>query len=105
MLLYCTQQLALRRNLNQKQNLTAAHDKSTAWLGLGSAVPVLFNQIRTPADIFGTTCILLYLGGLFVLGITMPILFTVGQLSNDADRFLNLTSYLPSVDLGRSVSL
>ncbi|KAI0692392.1 hypothetical protein BC835DRAFT_1416597 [Cytidiella melzeri] len=44
LLLWFTQKLALRRNLHKKQRLTAIHDQATAWLGLGSAIPVLLTQ-------------------------------------------------------------
>jgi hypothetical protein len=43
-MLVTTQQLALRRNLVQQQTLTATHDKSAAWNGLGSALLSIWRQ-------------------------------------------------------------
>ncbi|KAI0093544.1 hypothetical protein BDY19DRAFT_917541 [Irpex rosettiformis] len=97
LLLYYTQKLALRRNLHKKQKLTAIHDQATAWLGLGSAFPVLWDQFSTCVSPFYVVCIFLYLVGLFILGITMPILFSVGAVFNDEARYLNITTYLSDV--------
>ena len=97
LLLWYTQKLALRRNLHKKQQLTAIHDQATAWLGLGSAIPVLFDQFSTWVSPFYVVCIFLYLAAIFVLGITMPILFTVGVVFNDEARYLNITTYLADV--------
>ena len=97
MLLYYTQKLALRRNLHKKQKLTAIHDQATAWLGLGSAIPVLWDQFSTLVSPFYVICIFLYLAALFVLGITMPILLSVGVVFNNEARYLNITTYLADV--------
>ncbi|KAI0341801.1 hypothetical protein BDW22DRAFT_1358676 [Trametopsis cervina] len=97
LLLYYTQLLALRRNLHEPQMLTAVHDQATAWLGLGSAIPVLWNQFHACISPFYVICIFLYLAALFVLGVTMPSLFSVGVVFNNEARYLNITTYLSDV--------
>lgn len=39
-----TQRLALRSDLYNQETLTAMHDKSAAWLGLGAASTAIVNQ-------------------------------------------------------------
>ncbi|KAF9467098.1 hypothetical protein BDZ94DRAFT_1305594 [Collybia nuda] len=77
LLIYFTQQLSLRRNLSIKQTLTATHDKSTAWTGLGSALVSLFSQINLPASLGGVAIITLYLLGVATLKVSTPSLFAV----------------------------
>jgi hypothetical protein len=79
------------------QPLTAIHDQATAWLGLGSSIPVLWDQWSTSASPFLALFIFLYLFALFVLGITMPLLLSVGAVFSNEARYLNITSYLGDV--------
>ena len=72
-----TQRLALRRDLNTRQTLTAVHDKTAAWLGLGSALSSLHAQARLPAAVGGVFCITTYLSCIFALHISIPGLFHV----------------------------
>jgi hypothetical protein len=67
--------LALRDILLQRQALTATHDQSTAWTGLGSALLVVWRQFRIPASVFGTLLISIYLIGISILHISTPSLF------------------------------
>lgn len=41
--------------------------------------------------------ILAYLFGLFILGITMPLLLDIGFVYDNNDRFVNLTTTIPSI--------
>lgn len=70
-----TQRLALRGYLYTSQTLTAIHDKSTTWLGLGSAFASLWQQFKLPAAVPGVVLIILYLLATFALHITIPGLF------------------------------
>lgn len=71
-LVMVTQRLALVRDLHTRQTLTAIHDKSSAWLGLGSAVFSLMNQTKISAALSGVFFIILYLGGIAVLHVAIP---------------------------------
>ncbi len=102
LLLWYTQKLALRRNLHKKQSLTAIHDQATAWLGLGSAIPVIWDQFSTCVSPLYVACIFLYLAGLFLLGLTMPMLLSIGAVYDHEARYLNITSYL--ADAGTSAA-
>ena len=66
-----TQRLALRNDLNTRQTLTAVHDRSRAWLGLGSALSSLWDQA------WGVFCIIIYLMSIFALHISIRGLFHV----------------------------
>ncbi|KAJ6557621.1 hypothetical protein B0H19DRAFT_888703, partial [Mycena capillaripes] len=56
-LVFVTQRLAMRRKLWSYQTLTATHDHISSWMGLGSALATLYNQISVPASVFGTISI------------------------------------------------
>ena len=81
--LYCailvvvTQNLALRRNLQVRQTLSAIHDKSAAWLGIGSSLLALLRQRKLNTDVLGVLQITIYLVLLFTLHITIPSMFLV----------------------------
>lgn len=72
-----TQCLALRRNLLTRQTLISIHDKSNAWLGIGSAFTSVWQQTSLLAAPWGVTCIALYLAGISTVHITMTNLFHV----------------------------
>ncbi|KAI6040156.1 hypothetical protein EDC04DRAFT_1550562 [Pisolithus marmoratus] len=70
-----TQQLALHRNLLLHQTLTATHDKSAAWNGLGEVLHIFRRRPR--AAIGGVVLVALYLCGIAGIGITSPVLFNL----------------------------
>lgn len=70
-----TQKLALQRDLCTRQTLTSIHDKSSAWLGLGSSLQSLWYQTKLRAATWGVTLVTGYLMGIFILHITIPSLF------------------------------
>ncbi|KAH7917960.1 hypothetical protein BV22DRAFT_922494 [Leucogyrophana mollusca] len=76
-LVLSTQRLALRRNLVSYQTLTATHDLSAGWAGLGSALLSLWRQTSVRASLFGTLCVALYLGGIAVLHVTTSALLSI----------------------------
>ncbi|KAJ7242139.1 hypothetical protein B0H12DRAFT_1236803 [Mycena haematopus] len=76
-LVLLTQRLALRNDLNTRQTLTAVHDKTAAWLGLGSALSSLWQQTKIRAATWGVTCITLYLLCVFTLHVSIQALFHV----------------------------
>ncbi|KAJ7614545.1 hypothetical protein FB45DRAFT_937191 [Roridomyces roridus] len=72
LLVFVTQSLALRHDLNSRQPLTATHDNAVAWSGLGSAVVRLWQQRAVPASPIGVLCALIYLVGIAVLHTAFP---------------------------------
>ncbi|KAJ7613466.1 hypothetical protein FB45DRAFT_1036403 [Roridomyces roridus] len=72
LLVFVTQSLALRHDLNSRQPLTATHDNAVAWSGLGSAVVRLWQQRAVPASPVGVLCALIYLAGIAVLHTAFP---------------------------------
>ncbi|KAJ7908231.1 hypothetical protein B0H13DRAFT_669902 [Mycena leptocephala] len=76
-LLYFTQMLALHRNWQAGKTLTATHDNATAWVGLGSALVTMLDQIAVTSSVLGVLSIFGYLASLSLLHITTPALFSV----------------------------
>ncbi|KAJ6488814.1 hypothetical protein C8R45DRAFT_1143005 [Mycena sanguinolenta] len=78
-LVFITQALATRRNLRRNQMLTATHDNTAAWAGLGAAVAVLWNQMKVPsgASIAGLLSAIIYLVAILGIHITSSSLFSL----------------------------
>ncbi|KAJ7123454.1 hypothetical protein C8R44DRAFT_704083 [Mycena epipterygia] len=77
LLVFVTQKLSTRRNLQRDRTLTATHDNAAAWAGLGSAIFHLWHQKVVPASIISVLSVFLYLGNILVLHITTPALFSL----------------------------
>ncbi|KAF7352143.1 hypothetical protein MVEN_01177500 [Mycena venus] len=77
LLVYITQKFALQRTLQFGRTLTAAHDNVTAWIGLGSGLETLFDQIAVPSSAMSILLIVGYLLNISVLHVTIPALFSV----------------------------
>ncbi|KAI0750551.1 hypothetical protein BC629DRAFT_1598872 [Irpex lacteus] len=71
-LVLVTQRLALIHDLHTRQTLTAIHDKTSAWLGLGSSLLAIVDQIKLPSAVFSVAFIGSYLLGIAALHITIP---------------------------------
>jgi hypothetical protein len=69
--------LALHRNWQAGKTLTATHDNATAWVGLGSALVTMLDQIAVTSSVLGVLSIFGYLASLSLLHITTPALFSV----------------------------
>ncbi|KAF7346982.1 hypothetical protein MVEN_01451000 [Mycena venus] len=76
-LVFITQTLSMRRDLHIHQSLTATHDNTAAWAGLGSAAFCLWHQKAIPASVPGVLSALLYLGSVAILHVTTPNMFLV----------------------------
>ncbi|KAH7882201.1 hypothetical protein F5I97DRAFT_437003 [Phlebopus sp. FC_14] len=76
-LVVLTQQLALRSNLLRRQTLTALHDKSLAWGGLGASILSLWRQGTLPTAVCGTLSVVLYLISISILHVTSSSLLDV----------------------------
>ncbi|EIW83815.1 hypothetical protein CONPUDRAFT_150871 [Coniophora puteana RWD-64-598 SS2] len=80
-----TQRLGVLRSLERKQKLTALHDSSNAWTGIGSSLLGLWHQARLPASAAGTTfaiCITLYLGCVMVLHVASSTVMQLQTFNN-----------------------
>ncbi|KAG2145695.1 hypothetical protein BD769DRAFT_1417277 [Suillus cothurnatus] len=73
-LLFLTQQLAIARTLVRRLKLTAIHDISGAWAGLGSALSSVWRQADIPASWWTTSAVAAYLASITVLHVTSSTL-------------------------------
>jgi len=76
-LVWLTQQLALRRSLHNPHSFTAIHDKAGAWMGLGASAVALMNQLRLRTALGSITAISIYLCAMFGIHTTTPNLVRV----------------------------
>jgi hypothetical protein len=74
-----TQRVALRRDLLQPQSLTSLHDRTAAWLGVGSALNIVRKQRRAFSRTLVTA---VYLLCIFGLHNTIPALFSLVTEAN-----------------------
>ncbi|KAJ3520096.1 hypothetical protein NM688_g9210 [Phlebia brevispora] len=72
-----TQRITLNGFMKRPQTLTAIHDKSSAWLGLGASLQTLGRQRKLITDLLGISMITLYLLLIFVVHTTLPGIFGV----------------------------
>ncbi|KAG2137886.1 uncharacterized protein EDB93DRAFT_1106508 [Suillus bovinus] len=73
-LLFLTQRLAISRILVRQVKLTAIHDVSGAWAGLGSALSSVWRQTDIPAAWWTTSAVAAYLVSITVLDVTSSTL-------------------------------
>ncbi|KAG2092920.1 uncharacterized protein F5147DRAFT_721711 [Suillus discolor] len=73
-LLFLTQRLAISRTLVRHAKLTAVHDISGAWAGLGSALTSVWRQTDIPASWWTTSAVAAYLASITVLHVTSSTL-------------------------------
>lgn len=101
LLLYITQDLALRRESLVEQNLTNIHDKTAAWLGEVKAIVSLSRQrLRkgySPWRIAGT---FLYLACISILCTAASSLVTYLWVPGDPS-FIRIAEFLPEVNGNR----
>ncbi|KAF8439689.1 hypothetical protein L210DRAFT_3760707 [Boletus edulis BED1] len=69
-LVFVTQQLAVSTLISQWHYLTAIHDISQAWSGIGAAVSTLWQQTKTSSSIWTLMGVTIYLACVSVLHIT-----------------------------------
>ncbi|KAJ3557273.1 hypothetical protein NM688_g1558 [Phlebia brevispora] len=72
-----TQRITLHELIQRPQTLTAIHDKSFAWLGLGASLQTLARQRKLVTDLLGVSMITIYLLLIFVVHTTLPGIFGV----------------------------
>ncbi|KAJ7800058.1 hypothetical protein B0H14DRAFT_2616551 [Mycena olivaceomarginata] len=97
-LVLVTQKLSMRRNLVTAQPLTATHDTTAAWAGIGSAFLHLCHQKAVRTSITGILSVCLYLGTVLVLHITTPALFAL-ETFNSTSTSEVLTEGLPAMNM------
>ncbi|KAJ6509865.1 hypothetical protein DFH09DRAFT_846218, partial [Mycena vulgaris] len=57
LLVFMTQKLAMLHNTHETRTLTAIHDNTVAWTGIGSAISTLLGQISVPASVISTLAV------------------------------------------------
>ncbi|KAJ6615026.1 hypothetical protein B0H10DRAFT_110761 [Mycena sp. CBHHK59/15] len=97
LLVFLTQKMAMRRNIQSHQTLTATHDSVSSWAGLGSAVATLYNQLTVPSSILGSLNVAGYLGCIALLHIVIPASLSV-QTSLSTMPFTAPTFAAPEFD-------
>lgn len=90
------QKLSMRRSLATDQPLTATHDRTAAWAGIGSAVLQTWRQKTVRASPTGILSVFLYLGNILVLHITTPGLFSL-ETFNSTSLSVVRTQGLPAI--------
>lgn len=75
--MFVTQKLALSYNFHKDGTLTAMHDITCAWAGVGSALATLHSQMSLAASVVGTLSVVGYLGGISILHVTTPSLISI----------------------------
>ncbi|KAG2337082.1 hypothetical protein BDR05DRAFT_970597 [Suillus weaverae] len=73
-LVFLAQRLAISRALIRRLKLTAIHDISGAWAGLGSTLSSVWKQADIPASLWATTAVTTYLVCISVLHVTSSTL-------------------------------
>ncbi|KAJ3556627.1 hypothetical protein NM688_g1921 [Phlebia brevispora] len=76
-LVLLTQRITLHDLTKRPQTLTAIHDKTSAWLGLGASLQTLVRQTKLVTDLLGISMITLYLLFILVVHTTLPGIFSV----------------------------
>ncbi|KAF8837093.1 hypothetical protein BDN67DRAFT_1005137 [Paxillus ammoniavirescens] len=61
-LVFITQRLALSRFIARRQYLTAVHDVSSAWSGIGAAISAVWQQRRVASSTWMTIAVMIYFG-------------------------------------------
>ncbi|KAF7354158.1 hypothetical protein MVEN_01103400 [Mycena venus] len=97
-LVLVTQKLSMRRNLVTAQPLTATHDSTAAWAGIGSALLHLWRQKAVRASFTGVLSVFLYLGTVLVLHITTPGLFSLETFNSTTISVVH-TEGLPAINM------
>jgi hypothetical protein len=97
-LVLVTQKLSMRCSLITTQPLTATHDSTAAWAGIGSAFLHFWHQKAVRASITGIGSVFLYLGTVLVLHVTTPGLFAL-ETFNSTSTSLVLTEGLPAMKM------
>jgi hypothetical protein len=76
-MVFTTQQLAIRRQLQGRRTLTSIHDTAMAWTGLGSAFLAVWRQFAIVATLRNVLIATLYLSSIAAFHITTPALFSL----------------------------
>ncbi|KAH7926345.1 hypothetical protein BV22DRAFT_360829 [Leucogyrophana mollusca] len=82
LLVYLTQRVSLSRRLSQRQMLTAIHDVTGAWGGLGAALAGLWQQTKVVASPLGVLSVTAYLLNISVPHITSSSIIQFQTLNN-----------------------
>ncbi|KAJ7230923.1 hypothetical protein B0H12DRAFT_1240129 [Mycena haematopus] len=98
-LVFVTQKLAIRRSLQTVQMLTATHDNTAAWAGIGAAVSLLWNRTKVASGVstMGVLSAFTYLAAILGLHTTSSSLFSL-VASNTTRTYVAGTQGLPALN-------
>ncbi|KAJ7506034.1 hypothetical protein B0H11DRAFT_328788 [Mycena galericulata] len=100
LLVFVTQTLSMRRDLQIDQALTTTHDTAAAWASVGSAISTLWHQKAVPASFLGVLSAFVYLVSILILHITTSSLFSLQTFN--ATRSIPIGTHgLPALDSSR----
>ncbi|KAK0470279.1 uncharacterized protein EV420DRAFT_103005 [Desarmillaria tabescens] len=98
-LVFVSQQLATRRNLQTRQTLTATHDNISAWTGLGAALLAIWRQTSIAASVVGALCVAAYFVFAAVLHITTPAIFSLQPFNTTRYTAISTTLGAPNISV------
>ncbi|KAJ7167874.1 hypothetical protein C8R46DRAFT_1350788 [Mycena filopes] len=106
-LVFVSQSLSMRRDLQLDQLLTTTHDNAAAWSGFGASILYLYRQnVAAPssASRIGVLPITLYLGAILGLHIATSSLFSLVTF-NTTRTYIASTQGLPAYDIGPNATV
>ncbi|KAG0694159.1 hypothetical protein DFH29DRAFT_1083931 [Suillus ampliporus] len=104
-LLFLTQRLAISRTLVRRLKLTAIHDISGAWAGLGSALSSVWQQTDIPASWWTTFSVTAYLASISVLHVTSSTLLQLPTFNTSMATSVSTTlGWLDDLSYGSSAN-
>ncbi|KAJ7135517.1 hypothetical protein C8R46DRAFT_615794 [Mycena filopes] len=106
-LVFVSQSLSMRRDLQLDQLLTTTHDNAAAWSGFGASILYLYRQnVTAPSRAWriGVLPITLYLGTILGLHIATSSLFSLVTF-NTTRNYIASTQGLPAYDISPNGSV
>ncbi|KAJ7881471.1 hypothetical protein B0H13DRAFT_2345131 [Mycena leptocephala] len=92
-LVFITQTLSTRRDLQTNQPLTSTHDHASAWTGITAAFLRIWDQREVAAPILGVLHIFLYLANILILHITTPALFSLQPFNSSVPTVVDTQGF------------
>ncbi|KAF9219704.1 hypothetical protein BS17DRAFT_769774 [Gyrodon lividus] len=95
-LVFVTQRLALSGFIARRQYLTAVHDVSGAWAGIGAAINVVWQQRKVASSISMTIAVMIYLACVSVLHIASSTIMQFTAFNSTITSSVQSTMAWPS---------
>lgn len=95
LLVFVTQNLALRAIPAKAQTVTASPDEYRAWSGVGSALVTTWDQVHLPSSVVGAISVALYLVCVSILHISTSSMFNLEVVDLPNQQTISTTVGLP----------